>query len=124
MTHLDTHVVLWLYAGETERLSAIARERLEADELAISPIVQLELQYLRETERITADSALIIETLASSIGLAFCDLSFARVIIESIQQTWTRDPFDRIIVAQAVARKAPLISKDTTILRHYGNAIW
>lgn len=124
MTHLDTHVVLWLYAGETERLSATARERLEADDLAISPIVQLELQYLKETERITADSALIMETLASAIGVTFCDLPFARVVIESIQQSWTRDPFDRIIVAQAAARKAPLITKDATILRHYAQAVW
>ena len=124
MTHLDTHVALWLYAGDIERLSTTARNRIESDEVAVSPIVQLELQYLKETDRITVDSALVIEYLANTIGLTFCDLPFARVVIESIQQTWTRDPFDRIIVAQAASRGVPLLTKDAMIREHYRSAIW
>ena len=124
MIYLDTHVVVWLYAGRIDLLSSSAKLQIEAEPLRISPIVQLELEYLHEIQRITERSALIVESLRTSIGLDLCDLPFARVVVESIRQTWTRDPFDRLIVAQAIAAQAPLITKDESILNHYTLAIW
>lgn len=90
----------------------------------MSPIVQLELEYLFETDRITVESALILETLNQSIGLQLCDMPFARVVVESIRQNWTRDPFDRLVVAQACVRDAELMTKDRIILEHYPKAVW
>ena len=52
MIHLDTHVVVWLYLAEVERLPARAREAIEAEDLEISPMVLLELQSLREIGRL------------------------------------------------------------------------
>ena len=124
MIYLDTHVVVWLYAGDVERLSPIACKLIESQALLVSPIVQLELEYLREIDRLTVGSALVLESLEQSIGLEMCDRPFAQVVIESIQQSWTRDPFDRLIVAQAKARDARLLTKDRTILSHYDHAVW
>ena len=124
MIYLDTHAVVWLYAAETQRFTALGRQRLEAGELLVSPIVELELQYLKEIGRITADAAQIMESLRGSVGLATCDQAFAAVVTESLGQTWTRDPFDRLIVAQASSRSAPLLTKDQTILEHYPLAFW
>ena len=124
MIYLDTHVVVWLYAGRTDLLSPLAVDRIEAEDLFISPMVQLELEYLREIERLTVGSALIIESLSQRIGLALCDLPFAAVVVESIQQSWTRDPFDRLITAQAIARNARLLTKDLHIRDHCNLAVW
>jgi PIN domain nuclease of toxin-antitoxin system len=124
MIYLDTHVVAWLYAGLTDHLSPQAIELIESNRLTISPVVQLELQYLQEIGRINADSALIIESLGYSVGLEICQIPFIQVVTESISQTWTRDPFDRLIVAQAKAGKKKLLTKDQTILKNYLQAIW
>jgi len=124
MIYLDTHVVVWLYAGDIQRFSAVARERLEQDELLISPIVQLELEYLREIERFDADSALVLESLQSSVGLSICDQSFLQVVAESVALAWTRDPFDRLIVAHAMTRNAEVMTKDRVIHQHYTRAVW
>lgn len=124
MIYLDTHAVVWLYAGEAERFSERGATLIEREELRVSPMVQLELQYLRETGRITADPALILGSLGCSIGLRLCDLPFAQVVTESLNLTWTRDPFDRLIVAQALSRRASLLTKDTSILTHYPLACW
>ena len=40
------------------------------------------------------------------------------------EETWTRDPFDRVIVAQARLRGAPLLTKDRAIHAGYERAIW
>ena len=57
MIHLDTHVVVWLYTGEIERLSDAAVEALEAEELIVSPMVQLELTFLHEIGRLSVTGA-------------------------------------------------------------------
>jgi PIN domain nuclease of toxin-antitoxin system len=124
MIYLDTHVVVWLYAGRTDLLSSSARARIEAESLYISPIVQLELTFLREIEKISADSALILESLSRQIGLSICELSFASVVLESVGQSWTRDPFDRLIAAHARARKAQLLTKDRRIRDNCPFAVW
>jgi len=124
MIYLDTHVVVWLYAGRTDLLSPLAIERIEAEELLISPIVQLELEYLREIDRLAVSSALVIESLSQQIGMTLCDLPFATIMVESIAQSWTRDPFDRLITAQAIARNAPLLTKDRHIQENCKLAAW
>ena len=39
-------------------------------------------------------------------------------------ESWTRDPFDRMIVAQAALREAPLLTKDRVLHEHYDRAVW
>lgn len=96
----------------------------DADELRISPMARLELQYLYEVQRIGVSAAPIIDELASLIGLRICDAPFAGVVKLAERQDWTRDPFDRLIVAQASLREAPLITKDEAIRGHYNAAVW
>jgi PIN domain nuclease of toxin-antitoxin system len=124
MIYLDTHVVVWAYAGEIDRLPPSVRTRIEENDLLISPFVLLELKYLYEIERLTVEPGVICENLAITIGLAVCDLPLMRVITEALPQTWTRDPFDRIITATATARGAALLTKDEVIRAHYSKACW
>ncbi len=61
LIYLDTHVVVWLYAGDLYLFSSRIQRDLEENALFISPIVSLEVQYLREIGRITAGSGDVIE---------------------------------------------------------------
>ena len=45
-------------------------------------------------------------------------------MIQSLEIDWTRDPFDRLIVAQAIAADGFLLTKDRTILNHSVAALW
>lgn len=122
--YLDTHVVVWLYAGDLERFPAKVREVLEAEDLAISPIVLLEMQYLRETELISDDAHVIRTRLGSSLGLAVRDVALHRVVEEALLYRWTRDTFDRLIVAQAAMENERLLTKDRAIRKNYPAAFW
>ena len=101
MIYLDTHVAVWLYAGLTERFRPVVRERLNTDDLFISPIVVLELEYLYETGRTALPGEDIVESLKAQLDLRICERPFADVMRNAVTQAWTRDPFDRIIVGQA-----------------------
>jgi PIN domain nuclease of toxin-antitoxin system len=124
VTYLDTHVVVWLFGGENRRLSVAALEQIRQDEVLISPAVVLELQLLHEIKRTKTPALKVVERLSSEIGLAVCPLPFESVVENALDQSWTRDPFDRLIVATALANNAPLITKDEEIRRHYRRSIW
>ncbi len=124
VAYLDTHVVAWLFAGDADLLSERARAALRDNALLISPCVRLELQYLYEIGRTRAPARTVVRALADAIGLGLCSLPFGRVVEAAERQPWARDPFDRIIVAQAALAGAPLITKDRTIHQHYAKAAW
>ena len=124
MIHLDTHVVVWLYAGELTRFPPGARKRLEREELRVSPIVALELEYLYEIGRTTDDASAVLKELARTLGLVQDEGSFAAVVAAARALTWTRDPFDRLIVGHAATAGVALLTKDRMIRRHYRQAVW
>ena len=124
VTYLDTHVVIWLFGGERHRLSSAATEQIRNEELLVSPAVVLELQLLHEIKRLRAVAFKVIERLSSEIGLVVCRLPFTSVLEHAVKQTWTRDPFDRLIVAQASANDAALVTKDGGIRGNYRRSIW
>jgi PIN domain nuclease of toxin-antitoxin system len=124
IAHCDTHVVLWLYSGESGFFEKKAAEALDRFNLTISPMVLLEIQFLFEIERIREKPEKIIKTLKSDFGVSVCEDSFGSVVETAASINWTRDPFDRLIVAHALLHSAPLITKDAEIRRHYRNCIW
>ena len=122
--YLDTHVALWLYAGETQRLTKRAADTVNRESLAIGPPVLLEMQYLRETGRITVAPKVVATDLGRRLGLAVEDRPTAALIEKCMDLSWTRDVFDRLIVAQAALDNAWLITRDRLILKHYPKAVW
>lgn len=124
LIYLDTHVVAWLYAGQAERIPLAARKAVNESELLVSPMVLVELQYLIEIGRFTDPVEQVLAVLARDLGLKVCDLPFAEVARRAFELSWTRDPFDRLIVSQASLREAPLVTKDRDIHDHYRSAVW
>ncbi len=51
-------------------------------------------------------------------------MRLGRWFITSLQEKWTRDPFDRLIVSHAKLKSATLITKDPHILKNYIKAVW
>lgn len=124
MIRLDTHVVVWLYIGDVDRLSSGASDLITRQEPVISPAVELELTFLHEIERLTVTGADIVTDLRERIGLRTSTETLSAVVAAAASLHWTRDPFDRLIVADALASGATLITKDASIRQHCPQAIW
>ena len=122
--YLDTHVVIWLYQKDEERISSLARELIESRDLLVSPMVLLELEYLFETGKTKADAAEIYDYLHDTIQIDVCSKPFGAGVKKAIGMKWTRDPFDRLITAQAALGESTLLTKDDTIRTNYANAVW
>jgi PIN domain nuclease of toxin-antitoxin system len=124
VVRLDTHVVVWLFTGEVERLSPPARARLAVSDVTISPMVELELTYLHEIGRLTVSGAEIIGDMAERTGLIRSMIPFRAAVAAAASLSWTRDPFDRLIVADALAAGSELITKDESIRANCSLALW
>jgi PIN domain nuclease of toxin-antitoxin system len=122
--HLDTHVLVWVLGGQQARLPPPVRVLLDAERLAISPMVTLELTYLHEIGRVSAPAHEILAELRPTLELVVSTAPFDRVVAHAASMSWTRDPFDRLIVGNALADGASLLTADATIRQHLPSARW
>ncbi|MEC8532733.1 MAG: PIN domain-containing protein [Pseudomonadota bacterium] len=126
MIHLDTQVALWLYYRLDRQISRAAKAQLaRAPDLRLSPLVVVEIEILIEIGRVKLKTAdLLLHDLQERLDLELSDASAAAVAEAACRFAWTRDPFDRLIVANAMADGATLITADRVILRHFDQAVW
>lgn len=125
IAYLDTNVVVWLAQGAIARISRKAQDILERADLLISPMMLIELEYLYELKRIKLPARDVRLKIEHEIGVRVCDLSFLSVANAGLDERWTRDPFDRMIVAHAKANGlALLVSADDEIQKHYPRTVW
>ncbi|HEV3240957.1 MAG TPA: PIN domain-containing protein [Casimicrobiaceae bacterium] len=124
VVHLDTHIVCWLYEGRPELLSAAARAAVEGGRLFVSPVVELELQLLYEIGRILKGPDPVLHALAREVGLQVTTTVYRSVATAACTLGWTRDPFDRLIVADAILAGAKLVTKERLIRKHCPTAVW
>ena len=122
--YLDTHIVAWLYAGLTERLTERARKAIEDSEIYIGQTVRLELLYLYEIGRLKERPGKIINYLSRAINLQTSNMSLQEIMDRALSISWTRDVFDRILAAEAAATECGFITADTNIRTNLKYAIW
>jgi PIN domain nuclease of toxin-antitoxin system len=88
-------------------------------------MVLIELEYLYEIGRTKISSREVQIKIEYELDTRVCDLPFATVAGVMVGEKWTRDPFDRMIVAQAKANGfAHLITADREIAKVYPRTIW
>jgi PIN domain nuclease of toxin-antitoxin system len=123
--YLDTHVAVWLAHGDLSYLSSTAKEAISQSGLLVSPMVLLELEYLYELKKVRLPADDIQRKLEFELGVRVCEFSFRSIVNVASREKWTRDPFDRTIVAHAKANGiSALISADRIIRQNYPRTVW
>jgi PIN domain nuclease of toxin-antitoxin system len=119
---LDTHVLLWT-AGTPRRLPRAARALLEdeANELVFSAAslweVAIKQQLGREDFR--ADARLLRRGLLDN-GYTELPVTSAHAVALDLLPPLHKDPFDRILIAQALVEGIMLLTADANLARYPG----
>lgn len=121
----DTCVTLWLAQHAAKRLSRRALEILAEAELYVPSCVWLEFDFQHQKNAIRNPSSQAVKhLLAKDFSLVTRTLDVGDLCAAAASLSWTREPFDRLIVGEAMALKLPLVTSDRTIREHYKKAIW
>ncbi len=125
IAYLDTHVVVWLCQNDLHRISSRALDALNENDLLISPAVLIELNFLYQLGRIIRAPQDLAKQLRMQIGVQVCGHPFPELAETALFETWTRDPFDLMIVSHAKSNGyAALVTADEKIRAHYPRAVW
>jgi PIN domain nuclease of toxin-antitoxin system len=120
---LDTHTALWWLAGENligdDAKSYIADE---TNQVLLSAVVVWEVAIKRSLGRLEAPAGFASSLLAAGAQPLAVSVAHA----EAVEQLpWHhRDPFDRMLVAQALIEGVAVISGDEKLLPYGARLIW
>ncbi|MEH1937343.1 MAG: type II toxin-antitoxin system VapC family toxin [Nostoc sp.] len=124
---LDTHVIIWS-AGNPEKLSQrVGNLLIDTNNLWVVSIASVwELQIKSQLGKLNLSSSLpnFIETQQRVNNLQILPIELTHIYALEALPSHHRDPFDRIIIAQAIVEKMPLLSIDAVFNVYPVQRIW
>ena len=120
---LDTHALIWALE-DSPRLSATARTAIEdtGNLVLASAVSGLEIAIKKALGRLEAPDDL--ETAIEAAGFLKRPITFADARQLESLASHHKDPFDRMLIAQALVDGVPLVSCDPEIARYQIQIIW
>jgi PIN domain nuclease of toxin-antitoxin system len=121
---VDTNVIVWLLLGDRSRVSETARDALEDERnrVAVSAVSFWEIAIKRSLGKLTIDDRWS-GTLAR---LGFDALPITAIHAVAVEHLpWHhRDPFDRLLIAQAATEGLELVTADPRFAAYGGAVVW
>ena len=112
---LDTHIFLWFIMGSLT-LSTPARDLIEdeANEkfLSVASLWEIAIKYSLGKLSLSAPFDKLIPHQLSLNGFELLNISMDHVTMVATLPFHHRDPFDRLLIAQAAVEKMPIVSID------------
>ena len=125
---LDTHVLVWM-ASDPDRLSQTAREALQKFQggLLISAVSAWEIALLHKRGRLVLPVApeFFVQRAVTRHGLHELPVTSATALAAVALPEIHNDPFDRILIAEALGRKCRMVTRDAIIPTYPGvSVVW
>lgn len=123
---LDTHALLW-FAGADPRLSRAARRAMDAEdsELVISAATVWEMAIKSGTGDLQLHRSVdeyVLEKLAE--GYTMWPITWEHAAGVAVLPWHHRDPFDRLLVAQALSEKCAVVTADRMFRKYGVDVVW
>jgi PIN domain nuclease of toxin-antitoxin system len=113
---LDTHIALWAITGDAT-LDEQFLDRLRHDpDIFLSPVSLWEITIKQATGKLAGPADLAERV--RDMGFRELPVTYAHAIAAGRLPPHHRDPFDRMLVAQAAIEGLTLVSRDESIARY------
>jgi PIN domain nuclease of toxin-antitoxin system len=125
---LDTHTFLWWNSSQGSRLSARAREVLEdaATDGLVSVVsaYEIAIKAARGTLELPTEPSRYVPDRLARHGFEALTVELRHVLRAGALPFIHRDPFDRLLVAQAQVEGIAIVSADPAIAQYDVEVIW
>jgi PIN domain nuclease of toxin-antitoxin system len=123
---LDTHTFLW-FIDDSPQLSAKGKTLLEADNdllLSIGSLweIAIKLRLGKLTVAMPTDVLMTQQVTSNDIGVL--SITVPHLVTVSTLPLNHRDPFDRLIIAQAMVEQMPIVSADPAFDAYPVQRLW
>lgn len=123
---LDTHAFLW-FIEDNPRLSVDAKALLESDaELLISTASLWEIAIKTSIGKLTLTQPFetFLPQQLELNDITILSIELAHLAIVSALPFYHRDPFDRLLIAQAMNEQLPVVSADAAFDAYAIERLW
>lgn len=124
---VDTHPFLWFAAGDA-RLSSRARRRIEDPAhdkfLSVASIWEAAVKTSLGKLRLSISLEEVIDEGAVRNGIALLDVRREHAAAVEHLPFHHRDPFDRLLVCQAMVEKMEIVSADASLDAYPVRRVW
>jgi len=124
---LDTHTFLWM-AFDPERLGSAARERIESVAsvllLSLGSVWEMAIKASLGKLELPARLGPFLEEPLRATRTTLLDIRLEHVLRVRRMPFHHRDPFDRLLVAQAASEKIPVLTADPAFDAYPVDRIW
>ena len=118
---LDTHTFLW-FVDDNPQLSDRIKDLIEDENnvsyFSIASLWEMSIKYNLGKLKLDPDYETFVqrEVITSSINVL--DIEFEHLKINATLPFHHRDPFDRIIIAQSIVEKLPVVTIDSVFNKY------
>ncbi len=113
---LDTHIFIW-WAEEPARLSPTALTALEDESndlvLSVASVWEMQIKIQIGKMKLSQSLPALIASQQQTNDLQILPIEYTHVLTLDNLPLHHKDPFDRVIIAQAIAESMTLVSVDT-----------
>ena len=120
---LDTHAALW-WLGDDDRLGPVSAELLEdaSNDVLLSAAVVWEVAIKRSLGKLKAPDGFASTLIGAGANPLPVTIGHAEAV--ELLEWHHRDPFDRMLIAQAAIEQAVVVSNDQALLPYGVALVW
>jgi PIN domain nuclease of toxin-antitoxin system len=119
---LDTHALLWYMLGDRERISRSLQKRIESGPSIASVASLWEIAIKSALGKLEAPDDL--PALVESRGFEMLGVTSEHAWAVRELPHHHRDPFDRLLIAQARVERLPILTADPAFSRYDVEVTW
>ena len=114
---LDTHIFLWWIKGDAKLSQSIRTKILQASEVYVSSASIWELTIKIPLKKLDGDVNEIVEAIEES-GFLELPITASHASTVATLPNIHRDPFDRILIAQAISEPLTFLTADAQLKKY------
>ena len=119
---IDAHALLWFLAGDSKRITKALRTRIEAEAMLVSTATLWEIAIKVGLGKLEAPDDL--PARVEQLGFESLPVTADHAWQVRDLPSHHRDPFDRLLIAQAQVERLPVVTADPSFAAYDVTVVW
>lgn len=122
---LDTHTFIWFVTGSS-RINNKVREQIESNDNLLSIASLWEIAIKSSIGKLDLELSIeqLVEEQIIANGIELLDITTEHIAVVANLPLHHRDPFDRLIIAQAMVEQIPVVGSDKAFDSYSVQRLW